>query len=45
MSRERGKEQAKEALSPRVDRTKLEELGKLDITDEEATSLVIDDRE
>ncbi|KAM0892727.1 hypothetical protein ACQ4PT_025562 [Festuca glaucescens] len=34
------------ALSPRAARAKLEEeLGKLDITDEEATPLVVDDRE
>jgi hypothetical protein len=33
------------AMSPRTARAKLEEqLGKLDITDDEATPLVIDDR-
>jgi hypothetical protein len=43
---ERGKEKVDGALSPRAARAKLEEdLGKLDITDEEATPLVIDDRE
>ena len=42
----RGKEKDKETLSPRAARAKLEEdLGKLDISDIEATPLVIDDRE
>ncbi|KAM0917004.1 hypothetical protein ACQ4PT_009833 [Festuca glaucescens] len=38
-------EKAEGALSPRAARAKLEELGRLDITDEEATPLVIDDRD
>jgi hypothetical protein len=46
MSSERGKEKVAETMSPRAARAKLEEqLGKLDITDEEATPLVLDDRE
>jgi hypothetical protein len=45
-STERGKEKGKEALSPRAVQARLEEqLGKLDINDEEATPLVIDDRD
>ncbi|KAM0880812.1 hypothetical protein ACQ4PT_033324 [Festuca glaucescens] len=45
-SSDRGKGKETEALSPRAARAKLEEdLGKLDITDEEATPLVVDDRE
>jgi hypothetical protein len=40
-----GGEKGKEALSPRAARAKLEELGRLDITDAEATPLVVDDRE
>ncbi|KAM0831023.1 hypothetical protein ACQ4PT_065803 [Festuca glaucescens] len=41
-----GVEKDQQALSPRAARAKLEEdLGKLDITDEEATPLVVDDRE
>lgn len=43
-SSERGKE--KEPVSPRAARVKLAEaLGKLEITDEEATPLIIDDRD
>jgi hypothetical protein len=46
MLSERGKERVAETMSPRAARAKLEEkLGKLDITDEEATPLVLDDRE
>jgi hypothetical protein len=42
--RSKGKETV--TLPPRVERAKLEEgLGKLDMTDEEATPLVVDDRE
>ncbi|KAM0844150.1 hypothetical protein ACQ4PT_057242 [Festuca glaucescens] len=45
-SSERGKEKVDEAPLPRAARAKLEEdLGKLDITDDEATPLVIDDRD
>ncbi|KAM0904561.1 hypothetical protein ACQ4PT_017923 [Festuca glaucescens] len=45
-SLDRGKGKECEALSPRAARARLEEqLGKLDITEEEATPLVIDDRE
>ncbi|KAM0855627.1 hypothetical protein ACQ4PT_049646 [Festuca glaucescens] len=41
-----GVEKDQQALSSRAARAKLEEdLGKLDITDEEATTLVVDDRE
>ncbi|KAM0920359.1 hypothetical protein ACQ4PT_007552 [Festuca glaucescens] len=41
-----GREKCKEALSPMSARAKLEEeMGKLDITEEEATPLVVDDRE
>ena len=46
MASSAGKEKQKEALSPRTARAKLEEeLGRLDITEEEAVPLVIDDRE
>jgi hypothetical protein len=42
----RGGEKGKGVVSPRMARAKLEEqLGKLDISDAEATPLVIDDRE
>jgi hypothetical protein len=45
-SSERGKEKEGSSLSPRSARARLEEeLGKLDITNEEATPLVVDDRE
>ncbi|KAM0824881.1 hypothetical protein ACQ4PT_069901 [Festuca glaucescens] len=45
-SSERGKEKVAEAMSPRAARAKLEEqLGKLDITYEQATPLVLDDGE
>ncbi|KAK1670691.1 hypothetical protein QYE76_058850 [Lolium multiflorum] len=45
-SSERVGEKAKEAMSPRAARARLEEqLGKLDITDEEATPLILDDRD
>ncbi|KAM0872458.1 hypothetical protein ACQ4PT_038703 [Festuca glaucescens] len=45
-SSDRGKDGEREALSPRTARVRWEEdLGKLDISEEEATPLVIDDRD
>ncbi|KAM0861881.1 hypothetical protein ACQ4PT_045598 [Festuca glaucescens] len=45
-SAERGKEKEKGAMSPRVARARLEkQLGKSDITDEEATPPMVDDRD